>query len=45
DLSIDSLDLSCEEGTPLSITRSGGSLPPYVCLWSACCLSGCILVR
>ena len=31
DLSIDSLDLSCEEGTPLTITRSGGTLPPAVC--------------
>ena len=28
DLSIDSLDLSCEEGTPLTVTRSGGRLPP-----------------
>lgn len=29
DLSIDSLDLSCEEGTPLTVTRSGGpSLRP-----------------
>lgn len=27
DLSIDSLDLSCEEGTPLSISRSGDSPP------------------
>ena len=35
DLSIDSLDLSCEEGTPLSVTRSGGTLPP--CLLSAHC--------
>lgn len=31
DLSIDSLDLSCEEGTPLTITRSGVIPPPSVC--------------
>lgn len=41
DLSIDSLDLSLEEGTPCSVTRSGdmSASLPCACLLSVCCSS------
>lgn len=44
DLSTDSLDLSCEEGTPLTITRSGGALLPALhCPLRGYCLPASIL--